>query len=346
MHNAMGLFGALASGTLPQRIPVVCNLIDQGAIELGLGSREYYSSAENVAEGQLRLLQKYGHDVAWGAHYIARISEMLGASHTVFPEHGPPNVGAMVIQSWDDIEKLTVPVDICEHPSFKIQAETIRLLRQELGGQIPICAFQVGAFTLPTILMGICEWMTLLLSGPADLIGMMLTKCSDISIALLKGFRQAGADFVVYANPFASPDFLTLSQIENMGLPWIRRDLECAGCDQVIYFSGGARIAKTLPMLVEHTDIGVFYLNPFDDVSAAKNVVAGKALLAAPVNDILLIDRSRDAIRQSVRELVQAGAPGGGFILGTLMMPCQIPEANIHALIEAAHEFGAYNVEA
>ena len=343
MHNAMSLYGALARGKLPARVPVVCNLIEQGAAEVGVGSREYYSSAENVAEGQLRLLKKYAHDVAWGAHYIARISEIMGARRTLFDDNGAPNVGDLVIKEWDDIEKLTVPKDITSHPAFEIQAKTIQLLKSELAESVPVCAFQVGAFSLPTILMGSTSWMTLLLTGPEALAKEMLAKCSDLSIALFKGFRAAGADFVAYANPLASTDFFTISQLEKMALPWIRRDAEAIGSDGLIYFCGGSRIEPTIPLLLENTDYNIFYLSPFDDIVRAKENANGKALIAAPVNDILLIDQSTGAIRNMVRQIIETGAPGGGFLLGTLMMPYQIPEASIHAMIEAAHEFGTYD---
>ena len=346
MHNAMALYGALAAGELPKRVPVICNLIDQGAAVLGMNNRAYYSSAQNVAEGQLRLLEKYGHDVVWGAHYIARISEIVGAKRTLYVDNGPPNVGDLVIKKWDDIEKLTIPKNIAAHPSFEIQAETIRLLKHEVAGNIPVCAFAVGAFSLPTILMGIDGWMELLLTGPTALVSELMTKCSDLAIALTMAFRTAGADFVAYANPCASTDFFSLSQIEALALPWIIRDATAIGNTGLIYFCGGARIEPVISLLMAHTPYNIFYLNPFDDIVSAKTKANGNALVVAPVNDILLIDHSSEAIREMVRQVVAKGAPNGAFLLGTLMMPCQIPEANIHTMIEAAHEFGTYTSNA
>ena len=344
MHDAMSLFGALANGQLPRRVPIIANLIDQGAQELGLSCSDYYRNADNVIEGQLRLLDKYGHDVVWGAHYIARFAEMLGSQRTLFPERGAPNVGDMVIKKWQDIEKLEIPKDITSHPSFEIQAKTITALSRELGSKVPVCAFQVGTFTLPSILMGMDGWMELLLTGPRSLVEELLTKCSDFSISVFKAFREAGAAFIAYANPMASPDFFGLEKIAAWALPWTVRDIEQAGADGFIYFCGGAKIASTIPMLMEHTPIGIFYLNPFDDIRAAKNIAGGKALIVAAINDISLIDDTDTRIRQSVKRIMQTGSPGGGFIFGTLMMPTQIPEPHIHAMIQAGHKYGTYHI--
>ena len=73
---------AVASGQLPDRIPVFCNLFEQGATELGLSIREYYSKPENVAEGQLRLRRKYDYDNLWGAFYVGK-----EAGNHALPQH-------------------------------------------------------------------------------------------------------------------------------------------------------------------------------------------------------------------------------------------------------------------
>ena len=37
-----------------------------------------------------------------------------------------------------------------------------------------------------------------------------------------------------------------------------------------------------------------------------------------------------------------AGAPGGGFLFGTLVMPLCIPEEKIKTMLEAAFRYGQY----
>ena len=56
---------AAGNGETSDRIPVFCNLLDQGARELGLSLKEFYSKGEYVAEAQLRMREKYGYDNVW-----------------------------------------------------------------------------------------------------------------------------------------------------------------------------------------------------------------------------------------------------------------------------------------
>jgi uroporphyrinogen decarboxylase len=58
----MERLAAAINGTPADRIPVFCNLLDQGARELGLSIKEYYQRGELVAEAQLKMREKYGYD--------------------------------------------------------------------------------------------------------------------------------------------------------------------------------------------------------------------------------------------------------------------------------------------
>ena len=74
----MERLAAVADGGDADRIPVFCNLLDQGARELGMPLREYYSSGEHVAEAQLRMREKWGYDNLWSLFYVGPEAEVLG----------------------------------------------------------------------------------------------------------------------------------------------------------------------------------------------------------------------------------------------------------------------------
>ena len=75
---------AAARGEILDRIPVFCNLLDQGARELGMSIQEYFSKGEHVAEAQLKMLKKYGHDNVWSLFYVGKEAELLGCNKIRF----------------------------------------------------------------------------------------------------------------------------------------------------------------------------------------------------------------------------------------------------------------------
>jgi len=340
MITGMERLVAAIKGERCDRIPVFCNLIDQGAKELGVPLRDYYASGECVAEAQLRMRAKYGYDNLWCLFYVGKEAELLGCKSIVFAEAGPPNVGDMVLKTVDDVHKLEVPDDLTAHPAFQEPLKCLRILRQEAGGKYPICAYLTASMTLPAILMGMEKWLTLLLSGPEDLRDELLTKCSDFFRKEIAAYRNAGADVFAYSNPFGSTDLVPMRLFQELSLPWMERDLQPGGTQGVVYYCGGARIASVIEQVLERTGIATYYPSPMDDIALCKRVLAGRALCAGVVNDIKLIDWSQEEVRREVRRILEAGMPGGKFFFGTLVMPYGIPEANIRAMLDAAYEYG------
>lgn len=343
MITGMDRLVAAINGRPSDRIPVFCNMSDQGAKELGMSPEEYYSKGESVAEAQLRMREKYGHDNLWSLFYVGKEAELLGCKKILFAKDGPPNVQDYVIKSYDDVHKLEVPDDITTHPAFEEELKCLRILRKEAGGKYPICAYVTASMTLPALLMGMEKWLELLLIGPAAVRDELLTKCSDFFRKEIKACREAGADIFVYANPFGSNDFVTKKIFREVSLPWMEKDLKPGGIQGVVYYCGMARLTSAIEEVLEKTGIGTYYLSPLDDIAEGKKIIAGRALCAGVINDIKLIDWSRDEIRNEVKRMIGAGMPGGRFFFGTGVMPCAIPEENIRTMLEAAYEFGGYN---
>ncbi len=339
--NAMERLIAAATGKPADRIPVFCNLIDQGPRELGLSPREYYSKGEYVAEAQLKMREKYGYDNLWSLFYVGKEAEILGCSKIKFAEDGPPNVEDFVIKSYEDINKLQVPDDIISHPAFSESLKCLKILKTEAGGKHPICAYLTASMTLPAILMGMEKWMELFLSGPAELRDELLYKCSDFFRKELAAYRAAGADIFIYSNPFGSTDFIPMRLFDQMSLPWMEKDLKQSNMDGIVYYCGGARMNPVIDRVIERIGFKTFYLSPLDDIAEGKRIIAGRALAAGVINDMKMIDWTPEECRAEVKRMLAAGIADGKFFFGTLVMPLAIPEKNIRAMIESAVEFGA-----
>jgi uroporphyrinogen decarboxylase len=340
MMTGMERFGALLKGAPADRVPIACNLLDQGARELGVPLKEYYSRGELVAEGQLRLREKYGYDSLMGMFYSALEAEMLGCRHIVYADDGPPNVGQLIINSPRDIESLRLPEHLEEHPRFRELATCLAILNRESAGRWPVLGVVTASFTLPAMLMGIGPWMELFLCGDPQLRDRLLELCSQFCSRQIIALREAGADLIVYVNPVASATFITTRKFRELALPWVSRDLEKPGPQGVIFFNGGGRINPILADLKQHTGIGAYYLNPFDDIAEARAILGPEAIIAGAINDIKLIDWTAQEIDREVERIMRAGKQAGGFLFGTLLMPFSIPEQNIRTLVDAAIRHG------
>lgn len=333
---------AAINGQSSDRIPVFCNLLDQGAKELGISLKEYYSRGDYVAEAQLKMRERYGYDNVWSLFYVGKEAELFGAKEIMFSEEGPPNVADFILKTYDDVHHLEVPSDVSMHPAFEEGMKCLNILKKEVGGKYPICAYITATMTLPALLMGMEKWMELLLIGLADIRDELLAKCHEFFIKEVSAYRQAGADVLIYSNPFGSTDIVSMSFFMDHSLPWIEKDISAVGSGGIVYYCGMARMNQVIDIVLKRTGIGVYYLSPLDDIQSGKNIIAGRALTCGIINDIELIDWSKDEVRNEVKRIVAEGKPDGRFLFGTGVMPYGIPEENIRVMLEAAYEFGRY----
>ncbi|MCK9208588.1 MAG: uroporphyrinogen decarboxylase family protein [Salinivirgaceae bacterium] len=333
---------AAANGEKSDRIPVFCNLLDQGAKELGLSLEEYYSKGEYVAEGQLKMREKYGYDNLWSLFYVGKEAELLGCKNIIYANDGPPTIGHMVIRKPEDIHNMVIPDDISNHPEFQETLKCLQILKKESGGKYPICAYITASMAMPAMLMGMEKWMDMLLSGPFDLRDKLLAMTSDFFKKQLAAYRKAGADIIIYSNPFGSPYFVSAKLFNELSMPWMEKDLQGVDRFGLVYYCGGARMNQVLNQVIEKLGFATFYLSPFDDIAQGKQLIAGRALCAGVINDIKLIDWSYDEIKAEVKRMLDAGMKGGKFFFGTLVMPLYIPEKNIRYMLEAVYEYGSY----
>lgn len=330
------------NGEKSDRIPVFCNLLDQGAIELGLSLEEYYSKGEYVAEGQLKMREKYGYDNVWSLFYVGKEAELLGCKKIIFAKDGPPNVEDFVIKTYEDIYKLEIPENLSTYPAFEEQLKCLNILKREVGGKHSICAYITATMALPALLMGMDRWMELLFCGPPDLRDLLLAKCHDFFVKETNAFKDAGADVIIYSNPFGSTDTVPMKYFMNHSLPWIEKDIKAVGTAGIVYYCGMSRFNNVIDTIIQKTGIGVYYLSPLSDIEEGKKIISGRGLTCGVINDIKLIEWSKQEIRNEVKKIIDAGMAGGKFLFGTGAMPYSIPENNIRTMCEAAYEFGSY----
>jgi len=336
----LDILKAAIDGTPAPRIPIFCNLLDQGAREFNLSPKAYFDDGHAVAEAQLRLLKRYGHDNVWSLHYVGKEAQLLGCREILFADNGVPNVADFVIKTLDDVARFEIPKDITQHPTWQSIDDCLRVLRSEVGASHPICAYVTASTTLPALLMGMEKWMELFLLGPFDVRDELLRKCSDFFHQEIAALRAAGANVLLYSTPFGSPYFVSLKRLERDVLPWMQRDLAPGGTDGVVYYCGTAPYNDVIDWVFEHLHIRTHYVGPLSDLAQAKRTINTRGLTCGVIDDIKMIHWTPEQTRAEVKRIIDIGKPGGHFLFGNAVMPLSVPEANIRAMLDAAFEYG------
>jgi uroporphyrinogen decarboxylase len=334
---------AAVSRQEPDRVPVLLLMTLQGAKELDLPLPEYLRTPAAVAEGQARLLARYGHDCVYAFTYGAAEAEAFGGKVRWY-DNSPPVVSKPMVTDPSDVLRLSAPdPESCEPLARTL--EVIRLLAARFKGEAPIIANVIGPFSLPIMLMGMEGWLRLLLFGDVELRDRMLAVCQEFCVKWVNAQFAAGADAVGYFDPMSSTDLTTPAQFHEFGLPALRAIASQATGPLVLATAGGrsARIA------VEAAEAGAagLVVSSADDLAALKQRAVGKIALLGNLNNIAMASwRPQDAERE-VKRCLAAGAPGGGFLLcdqhGEL--PWETSPEVLSTVVEAAHRWGRYPLD-
>ncbi|TAN48226.1 MAG: methylcobamide--CoM methyltransferase MtbA [Methylococcaceae bacterium] len=321
------------------RVPYFLLLTMHGAREMGLPIRDYFARPDLIAEAQLRMRARYGHDCLLAFSYASAEIEAFGGE-VLFFEDGPPNSGLPFIQTPEQIARLAPP-RIEDAPCLVRVLETIALLKTRSRGEVPVIAVVMSPFSLPVMQMGFEGYLRLLYDRP-DLFARLMAVNEAFCVAWANAQLKAGATFVVYYDPVSSATITTLEQYRAFGLPIAKRTIARIDGPVATHFASG----RCLPILddLAQTGTAAVGVSIHEDMAALKTACAGRMSLVGNLNGIDMRRWSAAQAETAVKQALAQAGPGGGFILSDNHgeIPWQVPERVLDDIAAAVRCWGRY----
>ena len=323
----------------PDRVPLFLLVTMHGAKELGLSIQEYFSSADNVVEGQLRLRRKFGHDCLVPFFYGAVEYEAFGGQ-AVFSDDGPPNAGAPVLRSRQDILSLEVP-DIRRDPRLQAGLEATRRLADAAAGQVPVVGTIIGPYSLPVMLMGFERYLDLIHDDPEGFERLMAVTgrfAADWANAQL----AAGATAIGCAEPLAAVNITEEQLFLRTGFPVLQQTIAQIQGAVALSLASGRTLGRTDHYI--RAGAAAIGASNQDDLAELKRHCAGKISILGNLNGVAMTRWTPDQARQAVRACIRDAASGGGFVLADTHgeIPFQVTDEVLFAIVEAVERYGRY----
>jgi uroporphyrinogen decarboxylase len=323
----------------------------------------YLNSVKNVDQ---RIMRRFGADLRWvmpGGPDVERSPDgrLVDSWGLVLTPTGNFNV---VVDADAPLRGAETPADIEAYPLWpdlgdpritEGKAEEAAAHRQD--GYAVVASIGSGGRLFHTYawIRGFDSWLMDMYENQR-LYHALAEKITEISIGYVETYLPvvAGhADIVYMADDLGTQQSMLMSPdaYRTFCKPYHRRLIEAihraAPGARVLMHSCGA-ISPVIPDLIE---IGVDILNPVQPLAAGMEPAVVKRAFGTELSflgglDIqeLLPFGTPAEIRDGVRELIEAYAPGGGYIFAPSheILPEVRPE-NIVAMFEAALEFGPYS---
>lgn len=295
-----------------------------------------FSTPEIAAEISL-LPRRFGVDAIIFFQDILTPLTPLGAPFVFRP--GP--VLTSPIRTADDVDRLT-PYDPAAELPFV--ADTLRLLRRELDGTLPLLGFAGAPLTL---LFFMAEGTSpgsdgaaghAMLRNAPDTAHRLLALLADLTADYLALQIEAGADAVQLFESCA--DLLSPEQYRTFAHPYQVRVLERLGRRvPTILF---ARERPELDLLVE-TGADVLSLGKCVDLATARAAYGHRVAFQGNVDNQLLATATPDEVAAATRACLTAGAHHGHILNLNHGLLRTTPVANVERFIATAHTFTLTN---
>ncbi len=326
----------------PDRVPVFLGLTMHGAREYGVSIEDYFATPLRVAEAQLRMRERIGHDNLMGFLHAAGEMEAWGSSVLYF-EDGPPNAGSPVIMDPNEILDLEPP-PLSHSPSMQNTLEVLSILKGEVADQVPIVGVVIAPFSLPVMQMGFGPYLDLLFESPALFRRLMRTN-EEFTVAWANAQIEAGASVIVYFDPVSSPTVIPSEVYLQTGYQVALHTLPRIEGPTVTHFASGRTL--TIVEDVARTGTAAIGISSDDDLEALKLRCAGKLCILGNLNGIAMRDWTPDQTEKEVKAVIERAGRGGGLILSDTHgeIPIQVGEEVLQALVSAAREWGRYPLD-
>lgn len=326
----------------PDRVPLFLLVTLHGAKELGLSIRDYFSKAEHVVEGQVRLRARYGNDCYDGFFYAPIEIEAWGGE-VVYADDGPPNSGAPFITSYDQIRSLKAPV-VEQTPCLTKVLNALSGLKKRSAGDAPVIGVAMSPFSLPVMQMGFERYLQLMLEEPV-LFDALMRVNEEFCVRWANAQLQAGADAICYFDPVSSTTIITREQYLATGFLIAQRTLSKIKGPTATHLASGRGLA--IYGDIARTGTAIVGVTVEENLADVKAACKGKLTVLGNLNGIAMRTWTPSQAEAAVKDAIAKAGPGGGFILSDNHgeIPWQVPEETLSAISSAVHTWGNYPLQ-
>jgi len=322
----------------PDRVPLFLLLTMHGARELGLTIPEYFSKAENVVEGQLRMRKKYGHDCHYSIFYAPLEIEAWGGE-VIFREDGPANSGEPMIKKPEDILKLRPPL-VKGNKVLGKMLKCIEILKEK-EGDVPIVGVIMSPFSLPVMQMGFEGYLRLIYERP-DLFEHLMKVNEEFEVEFANAQLHAGATAIGYFDPVSSTTILPRDKFIETGFQVAKRTIARIMGPTAYHLASG----RSLPIINDIAQLGspIIGTSYMEDLSEMKEACRNKLTILGNLNGIEMCRWTQKEAENAVKDAISKAGPGGGFILSDNHgeIPFQVEDDILMTIAETVKRVGNY----
>lgn len=235
----------------------------------------------------------------------------------MMPESGKP--------IFKDVDDISIPTDLLQHPGCSVPLQAISLLKKRLGQDAAVCGKVLGSWTQAYHYFGIENFLMTSIDDPAKT-QRILDRLMPVTIAFAHAQIDAGADCLLLAD-HATSDLCSPQAYEQYLKPMHQRLAREIKVPLILHICGNTR--DRIAMIAQ-TGLACFHWDTKTGSSQEARELAGRKIsLMGGISNYLLLRGAPEDISTAASEAVRADID----IIGPeCAIPLSTPLANLKAI--------------
>jgi len=307
------------------------NVTVEGMKQTGARFAESHTDAKMMAELAASTYKLFGFQCAVVPFDVAIEAEVVGCPINFYTHVDPEDILYPTVKGKIPIaaSEIRIPDDLATAGRVPVVTEALRLLKQDIGGEVPIGTYIMGPFTIAGQTMELNDLLKLSLKKP-DQVSEILGIYADLVVRFAEIFFDAGADYITIREMGACSDVLRPAVFKKLVEPHLKTIFERAPKPLVLHICG-----KSNGIIDSMNQCGASALSvdQKNDIGETRETIGDGPILLGnfdPYN--ILVQGTPEDVERMVKECAEAG-------VDALWPGCDIwptaPKENMHALMQA-----------
>jgi len=331
---------AVLNGKKPDRIPVFPLVREWCVRQAGFKAYDAILEAGKYAYSQYSCVREFGYDMVRDLGGIHCESEAMG-SRLKFPEDSFPSVIEFAIQDYGkDLPGLKIP-DPYKDGRLPVVLEGIHLLKEKVGGEIPVLGYLQAPFRHASMLRSPEKILIDVYKSPQS-VKDLLELCVSTQIIWGTALVQAGADVLFISDPMSSSDMISPKIWMTFAQPYTTKvvsALKKLGAKIIMHICGDT--ADRLKSMAA-TEVDCLSLDSKVNMSEARNILGDNICLMGNLDptNVLVFGTPERVEKESLHLMASVAGIKGNYILSSgCTVPINTPSENIRAMVSATKKF-------
>jgi [methyl-Co(III) methanol-specific corrinoid protein]:coenzyme M methyltransferase len=226
------------------------NVTAEGLKGLGYKFASIHLDAKKMADSSATTYKLFGFECGVVPFDLCVEAEALGCEINVYAHLEDilyPTIKKKVIHTEDEMD-IVIPEGLQSKGRIPLVCEAVRLLKKDIGSEVPVGSYVLGPFTLAGQIMELNDLLKLSFKKP-DKVGKLLDALAGAIITVAGEYEKAGTDYITVREMGATSDVLSPRVFKSLILPYLKKIFEKITVPSVLHICG--KTNDIVPFMVE-----------------------------------------------------------------------------------------------